>query len=138
MISFREVARFVRFGLSGFPGFLVAIGSNVLLIERFHWPKPAAYLLVVWLQMTAGFVMCRIFVFSEFETPILTAYIQFALSMAAIRIADWTLYTCAVEILRIPYLVAQISTSGLFLGIKFISARAIFRNRPHIPSASRQ
>ena len=101
---------------------------NVSLIETFHWPKPLAYLPVVWMQMTVGFVMCRLLVFGDdLEKPIVAAYGQFALSMALIRIADWGFYTTLVESARVPYLAAQISSIGLFLVVKFISARAIFR-----------
>jgi len=130
---FRDAVNFLRFGLSGLPGFLLAIGVNILLIEVFHWPKPLAYLLVVWIQMTLGFAMCRVLVFPENPAaPILSAYLQFALSMGLIRIADWSLYTALVEIARFPYVLTQVFTTVLFLGVKFFSAKAIFRPKSTI------
>ena len=125
----KEALNFLRFGLSGLPGFLLAIGANILLIEVFHCPKPVAYLFVIWFQMTMGFVMCRTLVFSGAQNKsLLQAYLQFALSMGLIRILDWSLYTALVEFLKVPYVIAQVSTSALFLGVKFLSARAIFRS----------
>ena len=125
--TIRQTVTFLRFGLSGLPGFALAIAANVLLIEVFHWPKPVAYLLVIWLQMTMGFVMCRYLVFPEASHhSLVNAYLQFALSMGLIRIADWSLYTSLVEFAKIPYVIAQISTTLIFIGIKFFSAKAIF------------
>ena len=129
-IRLHDVVTFFRFGLSGLPGFVLAIGLNVLLVELCHWPKPLAYLPVMWLQMTMGFIMCRWVVFSVSPGQgLLTAYFQFAVSMALIRIADWILYTSLVEAAKIPFVVAQLSSTGLFIVIKFLSARAIFRSK---------
>ena len=126
--AIKEALTFLRFGLSGLPGFLLAIAANVLLIEAFHTPKPVAYLFVIWLQMTMGFVMCRTVVFDRAANKsLLQSYLQFALSMGLIRVLDWSLYTTLVEFLQIPYVIAQVSCSFLFIGIKFLSAKAIFR-----------
>src|SRR4051812_15471042 len=96
-LSLKDGLRIFRFGLAGLPGFVCAIGLNILLIEVFQWPKPVAYLLVVWMQMTVGFAMCRWVVFTEdLNRGILAAYGQFALSMAVIRVLDWLFYTLLV------------------------------------------
>jgi putative flippase GtrA len=107
----------------------------VLLVERFHWPKPCAYALVVWMQMTSGFLMCRYVVFADGRgVPILRAYVQFAASMAVIRVADWSVYTFAVEFLKLPYVAVQIATTAIFISIKFLSAKAIFSKVGNIKS----
>ena len=127
-VTIKDALTFLRFGLSGLPGFLLAIAANVFLIEIFHAPKPVAYLFVIWLQMTMGFIMCRTLVFAGANgKSVLQSYLQFALSMGLIRILDWSLYITLVEFLRIQYLIAQLSCSLVFLGIKFLSAKAIFR-----------
>jgi putative flippase GtrA len=127
-VTAKQIASFVRFGLSGLPGFLIAIAINVWVVERFHWPKPVAYVLVMWIQMSLGWLMCRTVVFRDGQnTSALGSYFQFALSMGIIRIADWLLYTTLVELVKVPYVLAQISTSAIFLFIKFLSAKAIFR-----------
>ncbi len=134
-ITVHDIAAFLRFGLSGLPGFALAIGLNVLLIELCHWPKPAAYLPVMWLQMTMGFAMCRWVVFStEPGRGLMAGYLQFALSMALIRVGDWIFYTTLVEAVKIPYVIAQIMSSGLFIVIKFLSARAIFKSKSSVAS----
>ncbi len=124
----REAGMFVRFGMSGLPGFLIAILLNILLVEMAHWPKPVAYVPVVWMQMTAGFLFCRYFVFRhEIQRSFWVAYGQFALSMGLIRVADLGLYTCLVELAHVPYVAAQIMSTGIFIFVKFASAKAIFR-----------
>ncbi len=121
---------FLRFGLSGFPAFLLAVAANIFLVGKLHWPKPAAYALVIWMQMSSGFIMCRYLVFAEGrEVPLLRAYAQFIASMAAIRFADWCVYTLLVELLTIPYVIAQIATMALFIGIKFLFAKHIFTKK---------
>jgi putative flippase GtrA len=121
---------FLRFGLSGLPGFVLGLALNVFLVERGGWPRPVAYGLVVWLQMSCGFVMCRYVVFAEGrEVPLLKAYAQFVGSMALIRVADWLLYTLAVEVLAVPFVIAQVSMTAIFIVLKFISAKAIFSRR---------
>jgi putative flippase GtrA len=127
----REAATFIRFGLSGLPGFVVGLGVNVLLIEACHWPKPVAYLLVMWVQITMGFLMARWLVFRAAAPAksVAAAYLQYALSMGLIRVADWTLYTTLVEFLRINYVIAQVCGTALFIVIKFLFAKAIFRHK---------
>jgi putative flippase GtrA len=61
------------------------------------------------------------------KKSLVQSYLQFALSMGLIRVLDWCLYTALVEFLQIPYVIAQVSCSLLFIGIKFLSAKAIFR-----------
>ena len=97
-ITRKDASTFFRFGLSGLPGFVLAIGANILLIEIFHVRKPLAYAFIMWLQMSIGFVMCRLLVFSRQPGQgLLPAYLQFAASMTMIRVADWTLYTFLVQ-----------------------------------------
>jgi putative flippase GtrA len=125
-----EALHFLQFGLSGLPAFLVALALNKFLVAVAGWPKPVAYLPVVWMQMNVGFLMCHYVVFRSNEhRPLLTAYWQYILSMWAIRGIDWLLYTLLVEVIHIPYLVAQISTSAVLLLVKFFSAKAIFRSK---------
>ena len=129
----KQAGTFIRFGLAGIPGFLVAIPLNIALNEWAHWPKPLAYLLVVWMQMTTGFLICHYVVFKTAEhRSLLSAYGQFALSMGVIRVFDWVTYTALVEFAGVPYVLAQVSCTAFFILLKFISAQAIFRTR--IPS----
>ena len=82
------------------------------------------------MQMNVGFLMCHYVVFrSPQPRALLTAYWQYILSMWVIRGIDWISYTLLVEVVRIPYLIAQISTSAVLLLVKFMSAKAIFRSR---------
>lgn len=127
----QQVSHFLKFGLSGLPAFLVAIALNKYLVDVVHWPKPLAYLPVVWMQMNVGFLMCHYFVFrTNAQRSLLTAYWQYIVSMWTIRGVDWVLYTFLVEMVRIPYMFAQISISAVLLIVKFISAKAIFGSRP--------
>jgi putative flippase GtrA len=124
----KDLVTFLKFGLAGLPAFVVAVPLNIVLIEWAHWPKPVAYLLVVFIQMTAGFLMNHYLVFrTTEERPLLPAYGKYVLSLGAIRLLDWCSYTALVELIHIRYVIAQIGCSVFFLLVKYISAKAIFR-----------
>lgn len=121
--------QFIQFGLAGLPAFLIAIPLNIFLVQYAHWPKPVAYVPVIWLQFTAGFLMNHYLVFKTAgKIPFWRAYFQFAASMGIIRIFDWSAYTAATVWAHVPFVLAQICCSGVFLVIKYLSARPIFRH----------
>lgn len=126
----REFWKFIQFGLAGVPGFILGIGLNVLLVDRLHWPKPVAYLPVMFLQTASGFLINHYFVFEGAERrPFMRAFLQFWGSMALVRAFDWATYTALVELARMPIVLAQITCTCIFLVVKFGFARIIFRSK---------
>jgi putative flippase GtrA len=127
---------FIKFLVAGLPGLVIAFPANIFFVEMLRWTKPVAYAIVVWLQLTVGFVMCRLFVFSDGQgLPILKAYANFALRIGFIRLADWSLYTIQVELVHMPYLAAQAINLAIFPVLKFLSVRSVFRGRRVPPPA---
>lgn len=125
---------FFKFLIAGVPGLVLAFSANIFFVEILRWPKPVAYAIVVWLQLTVGFVLCRFFVFTRGEeVPFLKAYIDFSLRIGLIRLADWSLYTVLVEVVHVPYLAAQVTNLAIFPAVKFLSVRSIFGGGPVAP-----
>ena len=120
---------FIRFAVTGVPGIVLAFSANFLFVELLHWSKPIAYALVVWIQLTLGFLLCRLFVFAGRSVPIPKAYLSFTIRIGAIRVADWSLYTALVQIVHTPYLLAQSINLLIFPIIKFLSVRSVFSDR---------
>jgi putative flippase GtrA len=127
---------FLKFLIAGVPGLVLAFSANIFFVEILRWPKPVAYAIVVWLQLTVGFVLCRFFVFTYGqEVPFLKAYVDFSLRIGLIRLADWSLYTALVELVHVPYLAAQVINLAIFPAVKFLSVRSIF-GRGRVPPTS--
>jgi putative flippase GtrA len=121
------VKTFIKFVVAGMPGLVIAFSANIFLVEIFKWPKPVAYAIVVWLQLTSGFVLCRLFVFTDTQdVALLKAYINFSIRIGLIRLADWSVYTTLVELLHVPYLAAQVINLAIFPVVKFLSVRSVF------------
>ena len=118
---------FFKFLIAGVPGLVLAFSANIFFVEILRWPKPVAYAIVVWLQLTVGFVLCRLFVFEGGqEVPFVKGYVDFSLRIGLIRVADWSLYTALVEIVHVPYLAAQVINLAIFPAVKFLSVRSMF------------
>ncbi|HEX4770760.1 MAG TPA: hypothetical protein VH351_08020 [Bryobacteraceae bacterium] len=78
-----EAGHFLQFGLSGLPAFVVALGLNKFLVEFAGWPKPVAYLLVVWMQMNIGFLMCHLV--AQISTSAVLLLVKFMSAKAIFR-----------------------------------------------------
>lgn len=116
----------------GIPAFLIAVPLNWFLVEKLLWPKPAAYALVLILQVTINFFACILFVFKRDQTRSLAS--QFAIftsGILAVRILDWGLYSLLVKTTSIHYLIIQFSNVILFSLAKFAFARRIIEGKPN-------
>lgn len=118
--------RLPRFLLAGLPAFLIAIPLNWWLVEQAGWTKPAAYALVLVVQVTINFFACIAFVFRRDRSQALSR--QFLLFMGGILVAralDWAFYRVLVELLPIHYLLVQVLLVGIFSVAKFLMARRV-------------
>ena len=119
-----QLGKIFRFILFGIPAFLIAIPLNLLLVEHLHWPKPAAYAIVLIVQVIINFFACAFFVFERDRSRSLRS--QFAAFMGGILAArgiDWALYSVLVSILPVHYLIIQLFNTALFSIAKFLFAR---------------
>ena len=65
----KTLVKYFLFLLVGLPAFLIAIPLNYFLVEFIQLYKPAAYLIVLLLQVTMNFFMLRWFVFKSSKDP---------------------------------------------------------------------
>lgn len=133
-LSRQTLGKLLTFLAAGLPAFLIAIPLNFLLVDRLHWPKPAAYALVLVIQVTINFFACVCFVFRRDTRRSMAS--QFALFMSGILIArllDWGLYSLLVSILPIHYLLLQFFNVLLFSILKFLMARRAIEGRIPTP-----
>jgi putative flippase GtrA len=134
-LGFRRVLAhpLVRFGMrlggflaAGAPSFALAIPLNWLLVTRFHWNKAGAYAVVLTMQVTLNFFMCRWFVFKDRKpTPLWTQLVQFLSGIMLFRAADWALYTLLVSVFGLYFLAVQIANIVIFAVLKFEYARRV-------------
>jgi putative flippase GtrA len=125
--SFLKLFKFLAIGI---PAFLVAIPINYLLVEKLLWPKPAAYALVLVIQVTINFFACIYFVFQRDESTSLRS--QFVLFMSGIlsaRVMDWGAYSLLTW-LGMNYMLAQFLNVAIFSIAKFSFARRTIEGKP--------
>ncbi len=109
--------KLTKFLLAGVPSFLLAIPLNIFLVETVHLFKPLSYAIILIIQVSINFFMCRKFVFQDHnEVSIVKQFFQFILGILTFRVIDWTLYSIAVELLEFHYILCQI-TNTLLLAI---------------------
>ena len=122
--------RLLRFWMAGLPAFGAALLANVLLVENLYWPKPIAYFVVLWLQMSINFFACRILVFeSTRQVPVFRQYVHFLSGIGTVRLIEWLFYTIFVEVFHVYYLAVQLMSIVLFALLKFKLAEFLFERR---------
>jgi putative flippase GtrA len=119
-----------RFLLAGGPAFAVAIPLNYALV---HWAglgKTPAYAIVLALQTTVNFLICRAFVFeTKPEAKIGKDFLIFLHGNVLFRLADWLVYILLTKYAGLPYLAVQLFNVALFAFLKFEFARRVFEPR---------
>lgn len=109
-----------KFLAAGLPAALLAIPANYLLVELGHFPKPAAYAIVLGLQVVVNFFACRYFVFARTATTSLARqFVQFTSGILAFRLADWILYSLLVGYFGAYFTMLQVFNIVLFALMKF-------------------
>lgn len=120
----------LRFLIAGLPAFLVAVPLNWALVTQLHWPKPLAYAVVLWVQVTINFFACFYFVFETVqERPSLAQYWRFLSGIALFRAADWVAYSAMVQWTPIPFLAVQAINIALFAVLKYRFSASVFEPR---------
>lgn len=116
--------------LAGLPGFVVAFALNSALVKGLGMPKAVAYALVLVVQMTINFVICRHFVFAiRPEFKFWKAFAIFLNGVLVFRFFDWALYVLLTTRLAVPFLAAQLFNVALFSVLRFEFARGVFEGR---------
>lgn len=128
--SVYQAGRILRFLAAGIPAFAAALLTNLLLVERLHWPKPVSYIVVLCLQVTINFFACRLFVFNVSAShSVPRQYFSFLRGTTYVRVFEWLFYTILVEVFRFPYMLVQLGSILVFSVLKFKFAESIFESR---------
>ncbi|MCK4852786.1 MAG: GtrA family protein [Bacteroidales bacterium] len=126
----KTLVKYFLFLLVGLPAFIIAIPLNYLLVEFFHLYKPAAYLIVLLLQVTINFFMLRWFVFkTSKDHPILKQYLLFLGGIGIVRLMDLGCYTLFVEVFGFYYLLVQLANVVVFSVIKFLFSKTVMEKK---------
>lgn len=116
--------KLLRFLAIGIPAFLIAVPLNWFLVDSLSWQKPAAYALVLVVQVTINFFACILFVFKrDTSRSLFGQFLVFMSGILAARVLDWGLYTLLVKTTSIHYLVIQFTNVIIFSLAKFNFAR---------------
>jgi len=123
----RYLNKLARFLLAGLPGFICAIALNYLLVSIIGLYQPLAYALVLVVQVSINFFLCKYFVFRcNSDKSTLHLYWLFLLNILLFRALDWLLYTALVHFWSELYLIIQLGNVVLFSLLKFKSSKRIF------------
>lgn len=126
----RNTTNFILFLFTGLPSFLIALPLNFYLVEYFNWPKPIAYALVLIVQVSINFFMCRLFVFENVaKTSLAVQYLQFMSGILAFRFFDWALYSLFTHMLPIHFTIIQIGNVVIFSLLKYRFAKRVIEGR---------
>lgn len=133
------IVKLVRFWLAGLPAFAAAVPLNIFLVSYAHWPKPVAYIVVLFCQITVNFFLCRRYVFvSAPGESIRAQYAEFLGGIGMFRLLDWLTYTAVVELLGINYVAVQAMNVVVFSLLKYKFSEQVFRRtRSRGPSSAR-
>lgn len=119
----RKLLLFLAFGL---PAFALAVPGNYLLVERIHLHKSLAYALMLLMQVSINYLMCRFLVFKRKDAkPWFREFIAFFAGIALIRLLDWAFYVFLVHTIGVYYLIAQLVNVALFAIVKFLFSEKI-------------
>jgi putative flippase GtrA len=120
--------KLLKFLAAGLPSFLLAVPLNYFAVDFLKLPPAPVYAVVLVLQVTVNFFMCRWFVFEKrSDTPMWKEFGTFATGILVFRLADWALYTFAVNVLGLYYIAIQLVNVVLFSVLKFLFSERTLR-----------
>lgn len=109
-----------KFLVAGLPSFVIALPLNILLVEKLHLPKPVGYMVVLCMQVTVNFFVCRRFVFDPHpEKTLFQQFGHFFSGIIFFRIADWVLYSLLTSYFGLNYVAVQLANIFIFAILKF-------------------
>ena len=122
-----------KFMASGLPSFLVAVPLNVALVEWAHWNKSLVYALLMVLQVSVNFFICRRWVFGRRDRRSLGRdFRDFFTGIMLFRCGDWLLYTLLIRVApqgapHYYYLAVQCGNVLVFGVLKFLFSERLFQ-----------
>ena len=124
----QRFTKLIKFLAAGLPSFIIAVPLNKLLVDWAHWPVAVAYAIVLIIQVTVNFFMCRFFVFEKKSaTSLFREFTVFFSGIALFRLADWLVYLLLVKVFGLYYLAVQLGNVILFSVLKFLFSEKTLR-----------
>ena len=125
--AIKQIPLLVKFLASGFPALVLALVLNGILVEKAKLPIAAAYAIVLVMQTTINFFLCRYWVFEgSGGRKIANSFILFATGILVIRFLDWMAYNFLVSRMGLYFLAAQGVNVVVFALVKFEFSRRLF------------
>lgn len=123
-----RIVQLIKFLAAGLPSFLLAVPLNYLLVKKAALPPAPVYAVVLAVQVTINFFLCRWFVFEKkSDTALLTEFGAFVAGIAFFRAADWALYTLLVSVFGFNFIAIQLLNVILFSVLKFLYSERVLR-----------
>lgn len=120
--------KWFQFMASGLPSFLLALVLNYVLVSKEHWNKSLTYGLLLVLQVTINFFLCRRWVFERRDTRTLwKEFGAFFTGIMAFRCGDWLVYTLLTLVIPHYYLAVQCGNVAIFGVLKFLFSERLFK-----------
>ncbi len=127
---YKDCIKLFKFMLVGLPSFGLALVLNRTLVEYVGWNKSLAYAIVLVMQVSINFFMCRLFVFTKrSDSSLWKQFIQFLGGILFFRIADWGVYTILVEFCGLYYMAIQFLNIFIFAVLKYKYSQRIMEKR---------
>jgi len=124
------IIKLFKFLLVGLPAFILALPLNYYLVEKANIPIPVGYIIVLCMQVTINFFLCRRFVFDPHpDKTLFRQFWQFFSGIIVFRIADWALYTLLTGAFDLYYMGVQMANIFLFAIIKFQYSSMVMEQR---------
>ena len=126
----KQFIKLIKFLIAGLPAFIIAVPLNYLLVKKLNFYQPIAYAIVLIIQVTINFFMCRWIVFKERKkTSLWLQFIQFFSGIGLFRLLDWGIYVFAVEVLDIYFIAVQLFNICFFAIVKFKFSQIIMEHK---------
>jgi putative flippase GtrA len=128
--AIKQIPLLVKFLASGFPALVLALVLNGILVEKAKLPIAAAYAIVLVLQTTVNFFLCRYWVFQGGGgRKIANSFTRFATGILVIRFLDWMVYNFLVAQMDLYFLAAQGINVVVYALVKFEFSRRLFAEK---------
>lgn len=127
-VNHERLKKLFLFLAVGLPAFALAVPGNYLLVECLSVHKGLAYALMMVMQVSMNYLMCKFLVFkNKGSMPWYREFASFFAGIAFIRFLDWCFYVVLVQYAGVYYLLAQLMNVAIFSVVKFIFSERIMR-----------
>lgn len=124
-----KVPRVIYFGISGLPGFVIAIGLNYTLVDLLNLNVYGSYIVVLIVVSLMNYFIIDKYIFPDQnkKNSTLKKFTGFAAVIVTSRVLEWMMYSLIVYHTNIYYIFIQIFVSTLFVFIKYFILKKIFK-----------